>query len=423
MNKVFFSCLFFGVLFLQENTSAAQTENALTNSERPSTFDDDCDWAIQHMEVRTAWEKMHTRGLQRPGENVTVVQLDTGVIPLKSILQTNQLSSGTSGIQFPSDKFTQAVLNFVQPQSEPWDNDPKAPSFGHGTSTASLMVGWMDNTGINGLQFRGIAPWMRLIPVKVTDSVLMVGHMPTGGTADIKNLAAGIRLATQIGADVISVSLGAVFDTDHLLQKAVSEALDSGAILIAAAGQTFPVNLIPLPARLDGVIAVSASSRDKKPWNEGFKGKHIAWAAPGDGICHIRARLLNTSWSRRQLTHPVIDVAGRRGESLSFTESLFTSSGTSYSTAYTAAAAALWLQYHSPEKLRRLYGRKNISAVFSAVARAHAMDTPLGWETKQHGAGILNIRKLIDAPLPCTPTGGVDFCDVKTSDFLSFTPR
>jgi len=403
--------------------TAAQTENALTTSERPATHDDDCEWAIQQMEVRTAWERLNSRGLPRPGENITVVQLDTGVIPLKSLIQTNQQSSGISGIQFPSDKFTQAVLNFVQPQSEPWDNDPKAPSFGHGTSMASLMVGWMDNTGINGLHFRGVAPWMRLIPVKVTDSVLMVGHMPTGGTADLKNLAAGIRLATQLGADIISISLGAVFDTDNLLKKAVNDALDSGAILIAAAGQTFPVNLIPLPARLAGVVAVSASSKDKKPWNEGFTGKHIAWAAPGDGICHIRAKLLNAPSSRRQLTHPIIDVAGRRGEALSFTESLFTSSGTSYSTAYTAAAAALWLQYHSPEKLSRLYGRKNISAVFSAVARTHGMDTPTGWETRQHGAGILNIRKLIDAPLPCPPAASVDFCDVNTSQFLSFTPR
>jgi subtilisin family serine protease len=250
----------------------------------------------------------------------------------------------------------------------------------------------------------------------------MVGNMPTGGSADLKNLASGIQLASQLRAEIISISLGALFDNDGLIKTAVHEALNAGAIIVAAAGQTFPVNMIPLPARLSGVIAVTASAKDKKPWRDAFVGRHIAWSAPGAGICHIKANPLNNSADPTSLGNPIVALTGRRGENLRFSESLVSSSGTSYSTAYTAAAAALWLQFHSSSKLRNLYGARNISALFAAVAKRHAMERPADWQSEKHGQGILNIRKLIEAPLPCNDDDSRETCDVKLRPFLSFTP-
>jgi thermitase len=400
MRKIFLRYLLIVSFPLISGMTLLQTENALSGNERPATSKDDCSWPMEQMSVRKTWKRLQDRGFSKPGENITVAHLDTGIIPLLPLLQTHQFSAGRLGLQLPDGSLSHADFNFVQPQSDPWDNDPKSPSFGHGTSTASLILGWKDNANSDGLNFRGVAPWIRLLPIKVTDSVLMVGRMSTGGTADIRNLAAGIEMAARMGADIISISLGALFDSERILQNAVRQAVDEGIIVIAAAGQTFPVNLIPLPARLPGVIAVSASSKEKKPWKEGFTGKDIAWAAPGEDICHIKAKQVGSSSATGNSADKVVNLFGRNGEQLSFTDVLVCASGTSYSTAYTAAAAALWLQYHSREKLHERYGRKNISSLFKTIAMQYAMDVPPDWDQNKHGAGILNIQRLIEAPLP-----------------------
>lgn len=400
MRKFFDLCLLFCSASFFTSHGFNVPENAFSGNETPVTHADDCDWPMNQMHVAAAWELLRNKGIAKPGERITVAQLDTGIIPLPSLTQTYKLSAGMSGLQLPDENNRLPNFNFVQPDTEPWDNDPKAPSFGHGTSTASLLVGWTDSRSRGASSFRGVAPWIRLLPIKVTDSVIMVGHMPTGGTADIKNLAAGIDAAIQQGADIISVSLGALFDTERILQTTVQKALDQGIIIIAAAGQTFPVNLIPLPARLDGVIAVTASSKSGKPWKDGFTGKHIAWAAPGENICHIRAKKISSGASPADFKDTLTALVGRSGEMLTFAESMVSASGTSYSTAYTAAAAALWLQNHNRAGLIGRYGLKNISKIFSRTATRFAMDVPDDWDRNKHGAGILNIQRLIEAPLP-----------------------
>jgi thermitase len=158
--------------------------------------------------------------------------------------------------------------------------------------------------------------------------------------------------------------------------------------------------LIPLPARLEGVIAVTASSKNRKPWKDGFTGKHIAWATPGEEICHIKAKRIESGRIPTGTADTIVGLLGRGGEKLSFIETMVSASGTSYSTAFTAAAAALWLQYHSRALLIERYGRKNISKIFRTVATQHAMDLPPDWDQNKHGAGILNIQRLIEAPLP-----------------------
>lgn len=422
MKKTFLICLLFGCLSWAVSARDFELENSFAGLELPVVRAEECAWVFEQLEVTQAWELLEKKGFTRPGENITMAHLDTGVIPLQSLFYTYRASNGESGLQLTGGGQSPLQLNLVQSQKLAWDNDPKALSFGHGTSTASLMIGWSGHGETSQFSFRGLAPWLRFIPIKVTDSVLMVGNMPTGGSADLKNLAAGIKLASQLRAEIISISLGALFDNEGLINRAVREALDEGAIIVAAAGQTFPVNMIPLPARLSGVIAVSASAKDRTPWKDAFVGRHIAWSAPGAGICHIKANRLGNSAPPAALPNPIVALTGRRGENLRFSESLVSSSGTSYSTAYTAAAAALWLQFHTSAKLRALYGARNISTLFAAVAKRHAMERPADWQSEKHGQGILNIRKLIEAPLPCSDDDTREACEVKLRRFLSFTP-
>jgi len=411
-------------LFAQQAEQKDQIENAFAAPEQPIAKAQDCQWALDQLQVREAWHLLSQQGYSNPGQGITLAQLDTGIIPLRSLMKTSDVSQGAWGLQFSPGQtaLLPGLLNFVQPNLQPLDNDPNSPSFGHGTSTASLIVGWMPETGFDW-SFIGIAPWVKLIPLKVTDSVVMVGNMSTGGTADLKNLAEGIHAASRMGAQIITISLGALFDSSNLIQEAVKEAIENGIIVIAAAGQTVPINMIPLPARLPGVIAVTASTRKKTHWNEAFVGRHIAFAAPGAGVCHITAQPTQKPLVNDSESSDLIQMNARNGGLLKFTEGLRNSSGTSYSTAFTAAAAALWLQRHNREELARLYGKKNISALFERVARTFAMETPPDWNTQRTGAGILNINRLLAAPLPCESKDTFSSCAVKSSSFLTSASR
>jgi hypothetical protein len=68
------------------------------------------------------------------------------------------------------------------------------------------------------------------------------------------------------------------------------------------------------------------------------------------------------------------------------------------------------------------YGRKNISNLFEVTAKMYAMETPPGWQSQKHGRGILNIHKLISAPLPCDDGDSKESCEVKTANFLNSSP-
>ena len=93
-------------------------------------------------------------------------------------------------------------------------------------------------------------------------------------------------------------------------------------------------------------------------------------------------------------------------------------SGTSYATALTTAACALWLTHHDTA-LDAYEGWRKVEA-FRECLHASA-DTPadnaflqetLGpggaasvpWDPDQCGVGILNVEKLLQAPLPPTDT-------------------
>lgn len=68
-----------------------------------------------------------------------------------------------------------------------------------------------------------------------------------------------------------------------------------------------------------------------------------------------------------------------------------------YATAYVAGAAALWLDNYGKQNLiDGLNGRATLQEVFlSHIQRTATL--PNGWNSAESGAGILNIRNLLDA--------------------------
>jgi len=238
---------------------------------------------------------------------------------------------------------------------------------GHGTTTASVI---MSSTGGAGTTFvSGVAPAAKLIPLRVTPRVVLLGF---------DRLAEAIRYATDRGCHVISMSLGGVTPS-RALERAVAYAVSEGVVVLAAAGNVWP--WVVYPARLDQVIACAACNCQRGIWDKSASGDTVDVTAPGESVWVARPG------KEAGAADDIVDVG----------------SGTSYAVATTAGACALWLAFHGRDALIARYGKGQIASVFKEVLMTRGVDTPSGWRADKHGAGILNAEKLLAAPLPSTP--------------------
>lgn len=142
---------------------------------------------------------------------------------------------------------------------------------GHGTKNAGLLVG----QGHGGL--RGLVPACTLLVGKV---------LGTGDPdASAKALAQGIRWAVYEGADLIVMPLGRCRGA-AVVTQAVRRALRANCQLFAAAGNRGAETLL-FPARLPGVIAVSAADSNGKPLDWCSQMPQVDRYAPGEDIWSI----------------------------------------------------------------------------------------------------------------------------------------
>ncbi len=176
----------------------------------------------------------------------------------------------------------------------------RTDDFGHGTFVAGMIASKVDGAGVAGL-----APNARLMPVKVLDS---------DGVGDSDDIARGIVWAVDNGADIINMSFGA--DAANRVEaEAIDYARGAGVTLIAAGGNE-GARLTMYPAGYPGVLGVGATDVNNQPASFSNRGPHIDVVAPGQGILST----YNTgkyTWT----------------------------SGTSMSTAYVSAVAALAMSY------------------------------------------------------------------------------
>jgi subtilisin family serine protease len=148
------------------------------------------------------------------------------------------------------------------------DAQPEDAS-GHGTHVAGIIAAALDN----GQGVAGVCPNCRLMPIKVLDKYNM-------GSWSL--LAQGILFAADHGARVINISVGAVIPS-QTVESAISYAIESGAVIVAAAGNN-DSNDPFYPAAYDGVVAVGATTRSGKLWAKSDYGSYIDLVAPGDVI-------------------------------------------------------------------------------------------------------------------------------------------
>jgi len=145
------------------------------------------------------------------------------------------------------------------------DMDP-ADDYGHGTHVIGILSAQPDNA----LGVAGVAPGISILPLKVLNSF---------GTGTYANIAAAIQYASAHGAHIINLSLGGSADSS-ILEQAVRDAHDAGALLIASAGNQGQAG-VNYPAHYAEVLAVGATDHfDRWPSYSNW-GPEIDLAAPG----------------------------------------------------------------------------------------------------------------------------------------------
>jgi serine protease len=233
------------------------------------------------------------------------------------------------------------------------DNNPLL-NHGHGTETAAKALGRSIDGATN--PFHGVAPDATLVDVRCTDSVVLFFNI---------DLARAIWHATKVGCEVITMSLGGT--PEFCTEIALLNARQRNRIVMAAAGNCVP--FVTFPASSESCLAIAASSPGKVPWrnDQGLPGSSFGWkvdvTAPGDKV-----------------RVPDSDSSGLWKSS----------SGTSFSVAEMAGAAALWITY------RRHLGKEIRPEQFQQALCDSAVQIT-DWDKDGFGTGIADLDALLAA--------------------------
>ncbi len=145
---------------------------------------------------------------------------------------------------------------------------------GHGTAVAALAAG-------ESADAPGVAPAASILSIRVTD---------TEGLGDTFTVAQAIVAATDAGARVLNLSLGAY--QDHpTLSRAVGYALERGAVVVASAGND-QAGVLTWPAADPRVISVGSIDALEQQVTFSNSGETLSVTAPGYGV--------KTAWLENQ---------------------------------------------------------------------------------------------------------------------------
>lgn len=282
----------------------------------------DYQWALEDINLPGAWDE--TTG----SADVKVAVIDSGFYRSHEDLDNTTVAQG---YDVP---LGQAGVNSDQ--------------IGHGTMVTSVIAASTNN----GIGMAGVCWNVTVVPYKVADRF---------GNINSADVTAAIILAADAGCDVINISLGGYW-YDNAEQKAVDYANARGCIIVAAAGnegedgELYQGNY-SYPASYDGVISVAATNidRDRSSFSQ-FNDK-VDISAPGEEIV----------------------VAGADGE-----DSYYIASGTSFSSPYVAAVAAL----------ARSQEEAVTSEYFEQLLKISSTDLGEAGKDSYYGWGLINAQAI-----------------------------
>lgn len=163
------------------------------------------------------------------------------------------------------------------------------------------------------------------------------------------------------------------------LHDAVRLAISQGVIVVAAAGNCFPSCSVVAPGQYPEVVCAAGSTFARTPWAKSSRGREVTIGAPARSVYRAQTQKKQNAyyyWVER-------------------------SSGTSYATPLVAGAAVLWLQRHGGRDTvaRAVGGAENIATVFKHLLTTKGFRPGVDWDTNEFGPGILDVMRLLDAPL------------------------
>jgi subtilisin family serine protease len=303
----------------ESGVSFAEPEHVVRAAYVPTDLRYDEQWALPRIGMPSAWD------LSLGSPDVVVAVIDTGVDYLHPEL-VGQVDTAND-------------IDFANNDTDARDDH------GHGTHVAGIIA-----AKHNGVGVAGIAPGVRILPIKALDS--------DGGGNDI-DVAAAIDWAAAKGADVINISLGGT-DYPSVIETAIDGARTHGVIVVAASGNT-PGTVPFYPAALPGVVGVSATTSTDGLASFSSYGPSVDLGAPGVDILS-------------SLTHEGVPL-------------LFEMSGTSMASPHVTGAVALVKSAH-PDW--------DEAQVLSAIA-ATAHDAGPAGRDDRFGFGRLNVAGAVSA--------------------------
>lgn len=148
----------------------------------------------------------------------------------------------------------------------------------HGTHVIGTIAGLMNN----GLYGTGVAPQVRILPVRVLGKC--GGY--TSDIADGLRWAAGIPVpgvpVNRYPARVINLSLGSAGTCSDTFQRAISDVNAAGAMIVISSGNGAS-NAINQPANCPGAMAITAHAIDGDNADYANIGPETLLSAPGGG--------------------------------------------------------------------------------------------------------------------------------------------
>ncbi|WP_210592855.1 type VII secretion-associated serine protease mycosin [Streptomyces sp. GESEQ-35] len=190
---------------------------------------------------------------QATGEGVTVAVIDTGVDDSNPQLRSAITSGGKTFVDGPAT----------------------ADIEGHGTRVAGIIAA----RPMTGTGFEGIAPGAKILSYRYTGGEEKQGDSGT--------MSSAIKAAVAAGAKIINISSDTANKEDNpTLAGAVADAVNSGALIVAAAGNDGAdgKSADTYPASYPGVLAVAASDRNDERAFFSQSGDFVDIAAPGVGM-------------------------------------------------------------------------------------------------------------------------------------------
>jgi type VII secretion-associated serine protease mycosin len=261
------------------------------------------------------------------GSGVTVAVIDSGVDANHKQL-ANKVRAGT---------------DFLDP-----GGTGRIDCAGHGTAVASIIAA----RRVNKVGFRGLAPGVEILPIRVSEKRERVDGTATGETVSAAGFADSIDWAVDHGADVINLSV-VLYADNAAVKRAIARAVRADVVVVAAVGNQYEKgNPRPYPAAYDGVLGVGAIVADGTRLPQSQVGPYVDIMAPGGDVTAAA-------------------TGGGQVADLS---------GTSYAAPFVSATAAL---------LREYYPELSAAEIIRRI-KATADPAPGGKDSAAYGAGVVN---------------------------------